>query len=76
MVEGHPGKSRIVIIKSYRILSHSGFFFISLSFFQAAPRRLAYVDHEALILGKPVISTAIFVSQGVSEQGYMHQDDL
>ncbi len=68
MVEGHPGK-RIVIIKSlsnpFPILASCDAFILS-SFYEGLPMSIM----EALILGKPVISTAISGPKEFLEQGY------
>ena len=67
-VEGHPGK-RIVIIKSlsnpFPILASCDAFILS-SFYEGLPMSIM----EALILGKPVISTAISGPKEFLEQGY------
>ena len=67
MVEGHPGK-RIVIIKSlsnpFPILASCDAFILS-SFYEGLPMSIM----EALILGKPVISTAISGLKEFLEQG-------
>lgn len=68
LVEGHPGK-RIVIIKSlsnpFPILASCDAFILS-SFYEGLPMSIM----EALILGKPVISTAISGPKEFLEQGY------